>query len=130
MNQLSYQDLRVHVPVVGWLLIVSNAVFLLIGLCVATLLYTIGFSVNDREAPTILLIVGTALAGFFGLLSVPGLAAGFGLLARQGWARVLAIVVAFLGLLNFPIGTLVGVYAIWALLQDSANAYFTPGVKG
>jgi hypothetical protein len=129
MNQLSHQQLQVHVPIVGWLLIFTNGLFLFIGLCVAALMFTIGFSVNEREALPILLFIGTAMAGFFGVLSLPGLAAGFGLLARQAWARVLAIVVAFLGLLNIPLGTLIGIYAIWVLLQDAANDYFAPGAR-
>jgi hypothetical protein len=27
-------------------------------------------------------------------------------------------------LLNFPLGTLIGIYALWALMQDSAAEYF------
>jgi len=126
MNQLNRQHLQVHVPIVGWLLIFTNGLLLLTGLCVAVLMYGIGFSVNDRDALPILLIFGTAMVVFFGVLSLPGLLAGFGLLARQAWARVLAIVVAFLGLLNIPLGTLIGLYAIWVLLQDAANDYFAP----
>lgn len=129
MNQLSRQQLQIHVPIIGWLLIFTNSLFLLIGLCVAVLMYGIGFSVNDRDALPILLIVGTTMAGLFGVLSLPGLAAGFGLLARQAWARILALVVAFLGLLNIPLGTLIGIYAIWVLLQDAANDYFTPEAR-
>jgi hypothetical protein len=42
----------------------------------------------------------------------------------------LAIVVAILGLINFPIGTLVGVYALWVLMQEQATAYFaTPSLS-
>lgn len=126
MNQLTHQHMQIHIPIVGWLLIVSNGLFLLIGLFVAGLMYIIGFGVNDAEALPILVTIGTALAIFFGVLALPGLVAGFGLLARQAWARVLAIVVAFLGLLNFPLGTLVGLYAIWVLLQDAATDYFAP----
>lgn len=35
------------------------------------------------------------------------------------------IVVAFLNLLNFPLGTLLGFYTLWVLLQTSANEYFS-----
>jgi hypothetical protein len=124
MNQLSERQLQVHIPIVAWLLIVGHAIFLLVGAFVFVLLTSIGVSVHDPVAPTILLIVGTAVAALLGLLAVPGLVAGFGLLARKSWARILAIVVAILGLLNFPLGTLIGLYVIWVLLQDAANAYF------
>ena len=36
----------------------------------------------------------------------------------RSWARYLVIVVAALGCLNIPIGTLKGVYSLWVLLQD------------
>ena len=46
--------------------------------------------------------------------------AGIGLLQRQPWARVLAIVLGVISLLNVPFGTALGIYTLWALL--SANA--------
>lgn len=53
--------------------------------------------------------------------------AGFGLLARQNWARYLAMILSVLDLFNVPIGTAVGVYTIWALAQDEVVADFTGG---
>jgi hypothetical protein len=58
------------------------------------------------------------------VLAIPGLVAGYGLLARKAWGRVLAIVVGILGLINFPVGTAIGIYAILVLLQEGANGYF------
>jgi hypothetical protein len=47
------------------------------------------------------------------LLVLPGLAAGYVLITRQPWARIVAIVVTLLGLLNLgllnsPIGSATG----------------------
>ena len=84
----------------------------------------IGFATRAAEPRPVLIIPSTGLAIFFSLLSVPGLAAGFGLLARKNWGRILAIVVSMLGLPNFPLGTFIGAYALWVLFQDSAQAYF------
>ena len=58
-------------------------------------------------------------------LAVPGLLAGWGLLTRKPWARVLAMVVGILGLVNVPIGTAIGLYTLWALTQPAATEYFT-----
>jgi hypothetical protein len=88
------------------------------------LLTGISVSLAPVEASRILFIVATALASLLGLLAIPGLVAGFGLLARKSWARILAIVVAILGLVSFPLGTLIGIYAIWVLLQEAAGDYF------
>jgi hypothetical protein len=32
--------------------------------------------------------------------------------------------VTALGLLNFPVGTIIGIYALWVLSQQAANEYF------
>ena len=124
MNTLDERQLQVHVPIVGWLLIVSNAVFLLIGGLVLVLLVGIGVSVQDPEATMIIPIVGLAVGLFLAALGIPGIVAGAGLLARKSWARILAIVVAIFSLANFPFGTVIGGYALWVLLQYAAPAYF------
>jgi len=55
---------------------------------------------------------------------VLGILAGWGLLERQPWARILAIVLGFLVLLNFGIGTVLGIYTLWVLLPaQSAQEY-------
>ena len=70
--------------------------------------------------------VGAAAAVFFGALALPGFAAGYGLLKRRVWGRVLAIIVAALDLFNIPIGTAVGLYALWVLTHEKAAGYFKP----
>jgi hypothetical protein len=124
MNQLDEKQLRTHVPIVGWLLIVTNALFLLLAAFLFALLVGIGVATGEPEASRILNIVGTSLAALFTVLGIPGIVAGAGVLARRSWGRVLAIVVAVLSLLNFPIGTIIGIYAIWVLLQEEAATYF------
>jgi hypothetical protein len=126
MKQLNEQQLRLHVPAVGGLLIVGHAIFLLVGMFVFVLLTGIGFASGEREAMTVLTTVGTAVGLLLVVLGIPGLVAGAGLLARQSWARILAIVVGILGLVNFPIGTVIGVYALFVLMQDAAAEYFAP----
>ena len=124
MNQLDERQMQAHVPIVGWTLIISNALFLVLAAFLWVLLAGVGIASGDPQARAILPIVGTAVAIFFSLISVPGLVAGVGLLRRKSWGRILAIVVSILGLLNFPLGTLIGAYALWVLFQDSAPAYF------
>ena len=126
MKQLNEQQLRLHVPVVGWLLIVGHAIFLLVGVFVFLLLTGIGFASGEREAMTILTTVGTAVGLLLVGLSIPGLVAGVGLLARKSWARILAIAVGILGLVNFPIGTVIGMYTLFVLMQDAATEYYAP----
>ncbi len=126
MNSLNQRQLELHVPVVGWLLIVGHAILLLVGLFVFLLLTGIGLFSGDRQAMGILGTVGTAVGLLLTVLGLPGLVAGAGVLARQSWARVLAIVVGILGLVNIPVGTAIGAYTLYVLLQDGATEYFAP----
>jgi zinc-ribbon domain len=48
--------------------------------------------------------------------AVIGIIAGWGLLEREPWARMLTIVLAFFNLLDMPFGTALGIYTLWVLL--------------
>jgi len=120
------KDWELHISVLGWLYILGNTIYLVIGGMGLFLLAGIGVATNDPEAFQILSIVGGVGAVFFTLLAIPGLIAGVGLLKRQSWARILALVLAILGLINFPIGTAVGIYALWVLLQTDVSDHFLP----
>ena len=73
----------------------------------------------------ILGIVGSALLLAVLTLSIPGIIAGFGLLKLRPWARILAIVLSAIGLINFPFGTVVGIYGLWVLLSPETERLFT-----
>jgi hypothetical protein len=124
MNSLDHEQLRTHVPIVAWLNIIGSIVLLGIALLLLVLLPGIGVMSGDRQAMGILAVVGVGVGIFMAVLALPGLLAGIGLLKRKSWGRVLAIVVSFLNLLNFPLGTLLGAYSLWVLFQESAGTYF------
>lgn len=50
-----------------------------------------------------------------------GFIAGWGLLQRESWARMLVLVLAFISLFNIPLGTALGVYTLWALLPNQSR---------
>ena len=50
-----------------------------------------------------------------------GFLAGWGLLQREPWARVVALVLGFISLFNVPFGTAVGVYTLWVLLPSQSQ---------
>jgi hypothetical protein len=124
MNQLSKQDIELHTRIVGWLLILSSGILFVIGVIGFFFLTGLGLAIGDPDVVLILGTIGTWGGLLFTLLSLPGFLAGYGLLRRREWGRILAIVVAFLSLLNFPLGTLLGAYALWVLLQNSATEFF------
>ncbi len=124
--------MRDHVRILGYLHIVLGALGLLGALVVFTVFGGIagivGFAAphdaDARIAIPILGFIGAVIAAFVLLLSLPGLIAGFGLLKLRPWARILAIVLSALNLLNVPIGTAVGIYGLWVLLQAGTERLF------
>jgi hypothetical protein len=117
-------QLRQHLTILGWLHLAAAGFAILIGGFVFVLLTSIGLAIHEREAGTILSIVAAAVAGLLLFLSLPGLLAGYGLLRRRPWARVLAIVVGALHLYNIPIGTALGIYTFIILADPNAAALF------
>jgi hypothetical protein len=116
-----------HVQVLAWILIAVHAIFLVIGGLVFALLLSIGAISGSGDAIAVLGLVAVFVAALMALLALPGILAGYGLLTRKPWGRVLAIIVAALNLANFPFGTILGFYTLWVLLQQAADGYFVTG---
>jgi ABC-type molybdate transport system permease subunit len=74
----------------------------------------------------VLSVIGTAFGVLMIALAIPGMLAGYGLLRHRSWARLLAMIIAVLGLVNFPFGTVIGIYALFVLSQQTAIEYFEP----
>jgi hypothetical protein len=124
MNAIDQRDLQLHMTILGWLYVVGHAFFLVIGGFVFVLLVGLAPVTGAAEPMWILSLVGTAVGLLMAALGLPGLLAGYGLLTRKPWARVLAIVVGILSLVNFPVGTAIGLYTLWVLTQPTATEYF------
>jgi hypothetical protein len=122
------RDIQQHITVLGWLHIIGHSLFLIVGGFVFLLLTGIGFGSGDPEAARILPIVGISVGLLLAALAVPGLAAGYGLLMHKPWARILALVEGVLSLLNFPLGTIIGIYSFLVLMPQAAADYFAAPV--
>jgi hypothetical protein len=61
---------------------------------------------------------------------VVGIVAGWGLLERKPWARMLAIVLGFLNLLDMPFGTALGIYTLWVLLPAQSEEEYRAVSEG
>lgn len=117
--------MKKHVTIVGALHIGFGILGLIGAVAIFFALnFAKGFVTGD-EIPTIVLsFLSLSLPLLVGFMSTLGLVGGIGLLTFQPWARYLVIVVAALGCLNIPIGTLKGVYSLWVLLQDETIKLF------
>lgn len=117
--------MRKHVVVVGAIHIGFGFIGLIAAVAVFVALnFAKGF-VGGEDIPEMILgFLSVSLPLLVGFMATLGLVGGIGLLSFQSWARYLIIVVAALGCLNIPIGTLKGVYSLWVLLQDETIKLF------
>jgi hypothetical protein len=124
MNKQSYQSMEQHITLLGWLHIALNVLLLFIAAFMFFIMISIGFASGDPEAVFVMPIVGTAVGGFMTVLALPGIITGIGLLKRKPWSRIAAAVLGILNLTNVPLGTVVGVYTLWIMLQTEAADHF------
>ena len=113
-----------HISLVAALNIGFGFLGILIGIIVFIAVIGGGILSGDEEAMTVTAIVGTAVGGFFFITSIPEIIGGFGLLKRKSWARILIIVIGCIDLIMIPIGTVIGIYELWVLLQDETRLLF------
>jgi hypothetical protein len=74
------------------------------------------------EAPTgFLRPLLSVIAIFILAKAAIGFIAGWGLLQREPWARVITLVLGFISLFHIPIGTAIGVYTLWVLLPAQSQ---------
>jgi len=64
-----------------------------------------------------MMAAGLAISG----VAIAGVIAGWGLLDRRPWARMLAIVLGCISLIHFPVGTALGVYTLWVLIPEGGE---------
>jgi hypothetical protein len=113
-----------HIKILGWLYIAWGGLIALVGLLFLLGAGIAGVAASTEDAGAGLLAggIGLVFALFIIALSLPGIIAGWGLLKRKSWSRMLAIILGALNLLNIPIGTALGIYTIWALTKPESQA--------
>ena len=113
-----------HINVVAALQIGLSIFNLLIALLIFTVLNLVGGFVDEPNANNILSLIADILAIVFIVISIPGIVAGMGLYKRKEWARILTLILSVIEIFSFPIGTAIGIYSIWALIQPETIAAF------
>lgn len=118
-----------HVHAIGVLWIIYGGLGLLFACGVFLIFVGISFIPDLGDiAPAILRLIAIAAAFLFMVLALPELIAGIGLLKKREWGRILALIVSFFNLLNFPLGTALGIYTFIILLKEETLRLFRPPV--
>ena len=126
-NIMEENKMKKHVTVAAVLQIVFGALLVLGALVIVFAFNFAGQFIEDAEAAKILDYVMVPLVSVMCLFGAAMITGGIGLLACKPWGRILTLIMAGMGLLNIPIGTLKGVYIIWVLVQPETNQLFLKG---
>ena len=109
----------------GGLQIIGVAVGVLVMLGMGGAIMT---SVKPKEAVAIGAVFGLTIVILLVamLFAIPSIVAGLKMRKGNQSARTWAIIAAILAVLNFPLGTALGVYALWFLFGEQGKSFY-PG---
>jgi hypothetical protein len=70
--------------------------------------------------------IGAGMGVLVLVLGVGQFFAGYGVRALRGWGRIVGIILSAIGLLGFPIGTLINGYILYLFLSKKGRTIFAP----
>jgi hypothetical protein len=113
-----------HIRLLGILWLAVSAFRMLPGIIITTMMES-GFPFRgDHDVPPFVPKLLEMMGGMLITMAVVGMIVGVGLLMRKSWARIFAIVVAILGLIDMPFGTALGIYTLWVLLPAESETEY------
>ena len=115
-----------HKKILGILYVVSGSLTMLVifglSMLATTIMAFVAHEVDPHDAAVLELVarliqvLPVIIVVFF---SIPSIVAGIGLLYKQSWAMILALILGCFKLFSFPLGTALGVYTIWVYAEDT-----------
>ena len=126
---------REHIRLLGILWLALSAFNAVAGVVLFVLANTVFAHLHELEGvppdvPAGFLHSLFGTIGFFILVKAAlGFFAGWALLRREPWARMLTIVLSFLALFNIPLGTALGIYSLWVLLPAQAELEYEQAIS-
>ncbi len=109
-----------HLRLLGILWLAVSAFRLLPGLFLASV-FRPEMRILPPEVPAFVPPLVQSIGFFFIAVAVLGVVTGWGLLTRQSWARMMALIFGSLSLLDVPFGTALGIYTLWVLLPAKSE---------
>jgi Ni,Fe-hydrogenase I cytochrome b subunit len=112
-----------HITLVAVFHITFGIILLIAGIVIFALLTGIGILSQEPEAFAVFSAIATVVGLILFIVSIPMIIGGVGLLKRRSWARILVLIVSVIALFKIPVGTAIGIYSIWAMLQNETKEY-------
>jgi hypothetical protein len=79
---------------------------------------------GDSIPIAVMFLIFAGFLVFTLLFIIPQLIAGWNLLKGNGRAKGWLMIAAIINILNFPLGTAIGAYALWFAFGDEGKRYF------
>ena len=124
-----------HLTVLGALFI-GLGILGVIGMLAVLTVFLLGSAIlgnvaaQQAEIPRLLVFFpirfGIFITVLIAIVTIPTFVAGYGLLNRRSWAKTFSLVAGILNLPCVPVGTAVGIYAIWVFLQEDTDRFLQP----
>lgn len=121
---MDVQTLDTHKKILGIIYVISACFALLIAIFIRAFISIIfDFALEEGEMEPrmrdfVMNIISFVPAIIIVFSVIPTLIAGIGLLVRASWAPIFSLIMGCLKLISFPIGTIIGIYAIWIFAED------------
>ena len=117
-----------HVRLLGILWIAISVFRLLPGMALVVI-FKHGFPFPPAAPPflpALLHLMGSLML----LGGILGIVVGVGLLHRQSWARMGALLLGGVNLIDMPFGTAIGIYTLWVLLPAKSEKEYQQFAEG
>lgn len=110
-----------HLRLLGILWLVASFIFRLVPGLILISIFRPNMQLLPPEVPAFVPHLVQTIGMCFTALAVLGFLTGWGLLTRQPWARMAAIIFGAVSLLDMPFGTALGIYTLWVLLPAKSE---------
>jgi hypothetical protein len=133
MGRSSPNRVQEHVRLVGILWLALSAFNVLAGLVLLIVATELIPHIAGQAGPDFPANFLTTLLGVIGVAvlvkAAAGFFAGYGLLRRETWARMLTLVLSCLALFNLPFGTALGIYSLWVLFPSESEREYEQAAR-
>ena len=104
-----------HLKILGVLFVIHGVFLITVGMIVMLLFAGGALIAAQSHLVAVLITIAVVIAGISVVRGVPEIIAGWGILQKKKWSRILGIIMGALDLIHIPLGTALGIYALWVL---------------
>lgn len=113
--------MRTHLNILAILYLLTSIGEVLAGMALIGIASFGGMLTGDIFLFSLIAGLGSIFGFFLIMIGLPGMFLAYGLWRLKSWARPLGFVLGVLNLLNPPIGLILGIYTIWAMMKDETR---------